>query len=55
MMFWVLAAVLTAVVTIALLLPLSRRKGETVAADHDVEVYSAGAVAALSAHRASPC
>lgn len=40
MMFWVLAAVLTAVVTVALLRPLARRGAAASTADHDVEVYS---------------
>lgn len=41
MMFWVLAAILTAVVTIALLLPLARAgRAKDVAADHEIEVYS---------------
>ncbi|WP_099865589.1 c-type cytochrome biogenesis protein CcmI [Pararhizobium haloflavum] len=40
MMFWVLAAILTAVVTIALLLPLARRVPVVAGGDHDVEVYS---------------
>jgi cytochrome c-type biogenesis protein CcmH len=40
MMFWVLAAVLTALVTIALLLPLARGKRAGNDAEYDVEVYS---------------
>jgi cytochrome c-type biogenesis protein CcmH len=40
MLFWVLAAVLTAAVTVALLLPLARRREAGSRADHDVEVYS---------------
>ncbi|VVT14306.1 c-type cytochrome biogenesis protein CcmI [Rhizobium sp. EC-SD404] len=40
MMFWVLAAVLTALVTIALLLPLARGRRAGNDAEYDVEVYS---------------
>lgn len=41
MMFWVLAAILTAVVTIVLLLPLARAgRSADISADHDIEVYS---------------
>ncbi|AZN72668.1 c-type cytochrome biogenesis protein CcmI [Georhizobium profundi] len=40
MMFWVLAAVLTALVTTALLLPLARGKRAGNDAEYDVEVYS---------------
>lgn len=40
MMFWVLAAVLTAIATIALLLPLGRTGRGLAAGGHDIEVYS---------------
>ena len=43
MEFWVIAAVMTAAVTLAVLWPLLRRRSDAVAtrADHDVEVYAA--------------
>jgi cytochrome c-type biogenesis protein CcmH len=40
MVFWILAAVLTAIVTMALLLPLRRRGSVSTRGDHDAEVYS---------------